>query len=547
MTQTDIFGYLYPDYKITKPIRLIELFAGVGTQAMALRDLGADFVHHRVVEMDPFAIKSYNAIHGTSFVPTGIATVSALDLKITDTDRYEYIMTYSFPCQDLSKAGKQKGMSKGNGTRSGLLWEVERLLKELNETDSLPQVLLMENVPDVIGTKNIKDFNEWYSFLESIGYQSYYKLLNAKDYGVPQNRNRCFMVSALGDYNYTFPKPVPLKKRLRDVLEIEVDEKYCLSDEYVERLLQRNKEQKDKGNGHIFKPKTENDMSNAITTRQRGSSDDTYVIQIGNCVQSKTRENPQAGRVHATKGIAPTLNCMEGGNRQPMILQNSQGFKLFVGSDQRIRKLTPLECWRLMDYTDDDFRKAQAVNSDTQLYKQAGNGIVKAVLTAIFKELIQEEHMKPILDVCCGSKMFYFNRDNPLVHFNDKRELNEVLCDGRKLEIHPETHWDFRHLPVADNTYYMVVFDPPHLLKVGESSWLAKKYGKLSTDWKSYLKQGFDECMRVLKPYGALIFKWNETDIKQAELFEALETKPVFGDRGRGNKTYWFVFMKQEI
>lgn len=547
MTQTDIFGYLYPDYKITKPIRLIELFAGVGTQAMALRDLGADFVHHRVVEMDPFAIKSYNAIHGTSFVPTDIATVSALDLKITDTDRYEYIMTYSFPCQDLSKAGKQKGMSKGNGTRSGLLWEVERLLKELNETDSLPQVLLMENVPDVIGTKNIKDFNEWYSFLESIGYQSYYKLLNAKDYGVPQNRNRCFMVSALGDYNYTFPKPVPLKKRLRDVLEIEVDEKYCLSDEYVERLLQRNKEQKDKGNGHIFKPKTENDMSNAIMTRQRGSSDDTYVIQIGNCVRSKTRENPQAGKVYATKGIAPTLNCMEGGNRQPMILQNSQGFKLFVGSDQRIRKLTPLECWRLMDYTDDDFRKAQAVNSDTQLYKQAGNGIVKAVLMAIFKELIQEEHMKPILDVCCGSKMFYFNRDNPLVHFNDKRELNEVLCDGRKLEIHPETHWDFRHLPVADNTYYMVVFDPPHLLKVGESSWLAKKYGKLSTDWKSYLKQGFDECMRVLKPYGALIFKWNETDIKQAELFEALETKPVFGDRGRGNKTYWFVFMKQEI
>ncbi len=547
MTQTDIFSYLYPEYKITKPIRLIELFAGIGSQAMALRDLGADFTHHRVVEMDPFAIKSYNAIHGTSFVPTGIATVSALDLKITDTDRYEYIMTYSFPCQDLSKAGKQKGMSKGNGTRSGLLWEVERLLKELNETDSLPQVLLMENVLDVIGTKNIKDFNEWYSFLESIGYQSYYKLLNAKDYGVPQNRNRCFMVSALGDYNYTFPKPVPLKKRLRDVLEIEVDEKYCLSDEYVERLLQRNKEQKDKGNGHIFKPKTENDISNAITTRQRGSSDDTYVIQIGNCVRSKTRENPQAGRVHATKGIAPTLNCMEGGNRQPMILQNSQGFKLFVGSDQRIRKLTPLECWRLMDYTDDDFRKAQAVNSDTQLYKQAGNGIVKAVLMAIFKELIQEEHMKPILDVCCGSKMFYFNRDNPLVHFNDKRELNEVLCDGRKLEIHPETHWDFRHLPVADNTYYMVVFDPPHLLKVGESSWLAKKYGKLSTDWKSYLKQGFDECMRVLKPYGALIFKWNETDIKQAELFEALETKPVFGDRGRGNKTYWFVFMKQEI
>ena len=547
MTQTDIFGYLYPNYKITKPIRLIELFAGIGTQAMALRDLEADFTRHRVVEMDPFAIKSYNAIHGTNFEPTDITTISADDLKITDTDRYEYIMIYSFPCQDLSLAGKGRGMEKGSGTRSSLLWEVERILLELKEQNKLPQALLMENVPEVIGAKNYQHFMKWYSSLEQIGYQSYYKLLNAKDYGVPQSRNRCFMISILGNYNYTFPSPVPLKRRLRDVLESEVDEKYYLSDDYVGKLLQRNKEQRDKGNGHIFKPKTENDISNAITTRQRGSSDVTYVIQIGNCVRSKTRENLQAGRVYATKGIAPTLNCMEGGNRQPMILQNSQGFKLFVGSDQRIRKLTPLECWRLMDYTDDDFRKAQAVNSDTQLYKQAGNGIVKAVLMAIFKELIQEEHMKPILDVCCGSKMFYFNRDNPLVHFNDKRELNEVLCDGRKLEIHPETHWDFRHLPVADNTYYMVVFDPPHLLKVGESSWLAKKYGKLSTDWKSYLKQGFDECMRVLKPYGALIFKWNETDIKQAELFEALETKPVFGDRGRGNKTYWFVFMKQEI
>ena len=148
--------------------------------------------------------------------------------------------------------------------------------------------------------------------------------------------------------------------------------------------------------------------------------------------------------------------------------------------------------------------------------------------------------MKPILDVCCGSKMFYFDRNNPLVHYNDIRNLSDILCDGRKLEIHPETCWDFRHLPINDNSYYMVV------LKAGESSWLAKKYGKLPENWKLYLKQGFDECIRVLKPYGTLIFKWDETDIKQAELFEALGTKPIFGDRGRGNKTFWFVFMKME-
>ena len=153
--------------------------------------------------------------------------------------------------------------------------------------------------------------------------------------------------------------------------------------------------------------------------------------------------------------------------------------------------------------------------------------------------------MKPILDVCCGSRMFYFKKNNPLLLFNEMRYLSDTLCDGRKLEIHPETRWDFRNLPVADNTYHMVVFDPPHLLNAGKSSWLAKKYGKLPTDWKPYLKQGFDECMRVLKPYGTLIFKWNETDIKLDELLEALGLTPILGNRGRGNKTFWFVFMKE--
>ena len=152
---------------------------------------------------------------------------------------------------------------------------------------------------------------------------------------------------------------------------------------------------------------------------------------------------------------------------------------------------------------------------------------------------------KHILDVCCGSRMFYFNKNNTLVHFNDFRRLEEPLCDGRMLKIEPDTKWDFRCLPVPENTYDMVVFDPPHLVKVGDKSWLAKKYGKLPVDWKIYLKQGFDECMRVLKPYGTLIFKWNETDIKQKELFNAIGQVPIFGDRGRGNKTYWFVYMKE--
>lgn len=202
MEHLTIFDELCDEFRITKPIRLIELFAGYGSQSMALKRIGAKFEHYRVVEFDKFAINSYNAVHGTDFKVTDIRDIHASDLEITDTDKYCYIMTYSFPCTDLSVAGKMKGMKKGSGTRSGLLWEVERLLMEMNER---PQVLLMENVTQVHGNKNMEDFKMWISFLESIGYQNFWQDLNAKDFGVPQNRERCFMVSLLGNYTYHFP------------------------------------------------------------------------------------------------------------------------------------------------------------------------------------------------------------------------------------------------------------------------------------------------------------------------------------------------------
>ena len=125
-------------------------------------------------------------------------------------------------------------MAKGSGTRSGLLWEVERLLKECDE---LPQVLLMENVPQVIGNKNIKDFQKWQKFLEDLGYVNYVEILNAKDYGVAQNRKRCFMVSILGNYNYKFPQPIELKKVMKDYLDDEVDEKYYINNERAKALI----------------------------------------------------------------------------------------------------------------------------------------------------------------------------------------------------------------------------------------------------------------------------------------------------------------------
>lgn len=230
MRQMSLFDGTQP-LKITKPIRLIELFAGIGSQAKALERLQAkgkcSFEHYRVCEFDKYAIASYNAVHGTEFEPSDITKWHASDLGIVDTDKYCYLLTYSFPCTDLSVAGKQAGMSKGSGTRSGLLWEVERLLDECD--GNLPQILLMENVPQVLSNANMPDFAEWVAKLDSLGYHSEWQVLNATEFGVPQNRKRCFMVSVLDDYFYTFPKGKPLQKRLKDVLEVGVDEKWYLS------------------------------------------------------------------------------------------------------------------------------------------------------------------------------------------------------------------------------------------------------------------------------------------------------------------------------
>jgi DNA-cytosine methyltransferase len=240
MNQINIFDIMRQPVQITKPIRLIELFAGYGSQAMALKRIGAKFEHYRVVEFDKYAIASYNAVHGTDFPTMDITKVHADDLNICDTESFTYLLTYSFPCTDLSVAGKQMGMSKGSGTRSGLLWEVERILKEIRDGGGeLPQILFMENVPQVHADANRVDFQNWIDFLTSLGYVSYWQDLNAKNYGVAQNRERCFMFSFLGEYNYHFPQQIPLKKKLKDYLEYDVDEKYYINNEKSEKLIKQ--------------------------------------------------------------------------------------------------------------------------------------------------------------------------------------------------------------------------------------------------------------------------------------------------------------------
>lgn len=150
---------------------------------------------------------------------------------------------------------------------------------------------------------------------------------------------------------------------------------------------------------------------------------------------------------------------------------------------------------------------------------------------------------KKILDVCCGSKMFWFNKNRKDTIYMDIREYEDTLCDGRKLEIKPDIIADFRQIPFNDNSFKLVVFDPPHLLKVGENSWLKKKYGKLGQNWKNDIKKGFEECFRVLESSGILIFKWNEEQIKLSEILKLTTTKPLFGNKR--TKTHWLVFMKE--
>lgn len=151
--------------------------------------------------------------------------------------------------------------------------------------------------------------------------------------------------------------------------------------------------------------------------------------------------------------------------------------------------------------------------------------------------------MKPILDACCGSRMFWFDKRNPSAIFMDNRDFEDTLCDGRTLQVHPDIMADFRNMPFDDESFSLVVFDPPHLIKIGDNAWMAKKYGKLQGTWKDDIRQGFAECFRVLKPNGTLIFKWNEEQIPIKEVLSLTPERPLFGSRR--SKTHWLVFMKE--
>lgn len=407
-------------------LKLLELFGGIGACSKALERLGIDYEIVDYVEIDKYAVKSYNAIHNTKFEPQDIIQWD----KNIEVD----LIMHGSPCQDFSLAGKQAGGDKDSGTRSSLMYETIRIVKKLK-----PKYVVWENVKNILSKKHRHNFDAYLETMEQLGYTNYYQVLNAKDYGIPQNRERVFTVSILknqkfafpegkkcdnkidvvGNYmpsgydasrivneyglaptvkenhgtitavaiNFQFPPKQELTLKLKDMLEDNVDEKYYLSKKMIDYMNGVNQKPSKFPRGERFYQninRVNQNIANAVTTNAGQRVTDNFI---------KIKNNTKKGYLEAYYGDGVYTNVStKRGTVQKNMIQTLTTFqdKGVVMNDLRIRKLTPKECWRLMGFDDEDFEKAEVVNSNTQLYKQAGNSIVVNVLEAIFENLLTD-------------------------------------------------------------------------------------------------------------------------------------------------------------
>lgn len=339
-------------------IKVLELFAGIGACSKALTNLGIEHTIVDAVEIDKFAIASFNAVHGTNFEPQ--------DITKWDKDIECDLIMHGSPCQDFSIAGKQAGGDKDAGTRSSLMYETLRIVQK-----TLPKYVIWENVKNLLSKKHRHNFDAYQKAMEDMGYINHYQVLNAKDYGVPQNRERVFTVSVRGDLydrEFVFPSPIPLEKKLKDVLEKNVDEKYFV----IIDDLYKNRSQREYS-----------ETSPALRSGRQG-------LKV---VASRGRGKNNEQHLEARKDdLTNTITSVQKDNYVAIRTANTKGYDLAKDGDgMRIRKLTPKECWRLMGFDDQSFERAAKVNSNTQLYKQAGNSIVVPVLEAILNNLMKGE------------------------------------------------------------------------------------------------------------------------------------------------------------
>ena len=291
------------------------------------------------------------------------------DISKIDMLPYADLWTISFCCQDISVAGKMKGFKPDSGTRSSLLWENIRLLKDAVDRGESPKYLMFENVKNLVGKKFIDDFNKLLDVINELGFNSYWKVINAKDCGVPQNRERVFVICIRKDIDkgkFEFPKPFDTGIRIKDILEKDVDEKYYLSENIQKR----------------FKITDETMTKSIIDTTK-----DNYIVNTNRCIQVGDLQHygyDEMNRVYSKEGLCPTLRTMSGGDRQPRFLENAE---------PRIRKPTPCECWKLMGWNKEYFIKAKNIGiSDSSLYKQAGNGIVTNCVELIFEHFYKAQY-----------------------------------------------------------------------------------------------------------------------------------------------------------
>ena len=335
-------------------IKVFEAFAGIGAQAEALKELGLDYEVVGISEIDKFAIKGYEAIHGP--------VKNYGDIRFIEELPYCDLLTYSYPCTSVSINGRKEGMAKGSGTASSLVWEIGRLLAN---GPYMPDVLVMENVDAVLNNRNRAEFDKWIRYLKSLGYTSEYKVLNAKEYGVPQNRRRIFMVSTRNKGLFKFPEGEQTELVLEDMLD-------CSFGAPSEYYLSKDKL---KDYEHLgWKMKFDPHKLNKIGDLHKYGMD--YM-----------------NRVYSISGLSPCIQTQQGGGRMPKIKV-----------DDGIRYLTPTECLRLQGFPEDAIEKLNNILSKSQLYKVAGNSIAVPCLKAIFKAIYidksfdDDKYQKTIMD-----------------------------------------------------------------------------------------------------------------------------------------------------
>lgn len=298
-------------------LKVIEFFGGIGACTQAFKRIGIPFKVVDYVEIDKNAVKSYNAMNNTNFMPQ--------DISQWDKDLDVDFIMHGSPCQDFSMAGKQAGGDKGSDTRSSLMYETIRVVQKL-----MPKYVLWENVENLLGDKHIHNYYNYLETLNSLGYKNYYRVLNSKDYGIPQSRNRIFTLSILGDIKFEFPKEQVLGKTFYDLLDDEYDPDQVVLTEKDLTMV------KDFGAPYSF---------GGFIVR-----DDLYPTITASY-----------GKISGNSG---KIRCKEG-----------------------FRILTPHEAWKFMGFSDDNYEKASQVNGPSALYKQAGNSIVVDILEALLASL----------------------------------------------------------------------------------------------------------------------------------------------------------------